>query len=471
MDLSDLSSSISFRKRYLAIFILLLVAGLSFAIYGDEDTEASTNTVKLSAFPVTIPTMGWGFALDTLQVAEGLIQNGQSLSDLLMAENVTAEARLQLIENAAAVFDLTSMRADKPWIQLSVDSTQETNYLVYEPSVYSYIIFDLQNENRVWKTERPISREIRSAGAIIEGSLWNAMVDRGYSYGLTTKMEDALQWTVDFHHLKKEDEFRLIYEQELIEGEPVSVGNVIAAQYLSGDSTYYSVYFDHEDKEVAGYYNEDGKPMNAGFLKAPVKYSRISSGFNPYRLHPVLRYRRPHYGTDYAAPYGTPIMAVANGVVTKAERRGGNGNYVKIRHNETYETQYLHMQKFAAGIKPGVSVRQGQTIGYVGSTGLATGPHVCFRFWQNGKQVDHRKLSFPPAKALPDSLLTAFLQVRDEYLPQLEAIQPMPIVPEVTDCTEEEQEQSVEVTTVQPATEPNTTETTAVAGPVQDDLL
>ena len=163
--------------------------------------------------------------------------------------------------------------------------------------------------------------------------------------------------------------------------------------------------------------------MNKGFLKSPVKYSRISSSFNRNRFHPVLKRRRPHLGTDYAAPYGTPILSVGDGVVVEATRRGGNGNFVKVRHDKTYQTQYLHMQKFAKGISPGVHVKQGQTIGYVGSTGLATGPHVCFRFWKNGKQVNHRKLEFPPPKPLPEVEMPDFLKVREAFVAKLAAME------------------------------------------------
>ena len=406
----------------IAVIALATLGGF----YSQQEEEIQPGIV-LSSFPITVPTMGWGFALDTLQVQENLIAEGQSLSDILSSYDMEADRAYQLITNAAEVFDLRTMRAGKPLIALAKDSTQQTDYLIYEPSAYEYVVFELKDDLRVWKTEREITSETRVAAGIIEGSLWNAMVDRGYSYELTAKMEDALQWSIDFHHLQKDEEFRLVYQQDLIEGEPVAVGQVIAAEYRTADTVFHSIYFDNGHTEETGYYDLTGKPMNSGFLRAPVKYARISSYYNLNRLHPVLRYRRPHFGTDYAAPYGTPIVAVGNGVVTRAGYTKGNGNYVKIRHNETHETQYLHMQKFAAGIKVGTQVHQGQVIGYVGSTGLATGPHVCFRFWQNGKQVNHLKLRFPPAKPLADSLMPKFIAVRDALLPQLQAVQPVKI--------------------------------------------
>lgn len=266
--------------------------------------------------------------------------------------------------------------------------------------------------------EREVATEVKSAAGRLESSLWNAIVGQGLSYDLAAKMEDALQWSVDFHHLQKGDEFRLVYEQKFIEGEAVGIGQVHAAYYKTGDTEYHAIHYDNGKAD--GYYDLEGRPMKRGFLKSPVQYSRISSYYNLNRFHPILKRVRPHFGTDYAAPYGTPVLAVGDGVVAKASYTNGNGNFVKIRHDDTYETQYLHMQKFAKGIRPGVHVKQGQAIGYVGSTGLATGPHVCFRFWKNGKQVNHLNLKFPPAKPLPDEDMPRFRELRDEYLSLLE---------------------------------------------------
>jgi murein DD-endopeptidase MepM/ murein hydrolase activator NlpD len=342
--------------------------------------------------------------------------------------------RQSVIDHASEVFDLLTLRAGKQYAVLARDTLQGADYLIYEPSVYEYIVFNLKGDHEVQKVKREIVTETRTAAGTIETSLWQAMVDNGYSFELTAKMEDALQWSIDFHHLQPADEFRLVFEQDLIEGQPVAVRAVQAASYRTADTIFYSFHFESPEgpqAEETGYYDEEGRPMNAGFLKAPVKYSRISSYYNPNRLHPVLKYRRPHYGTDYAAPYGTPIMAVANGVVTHASYTSGNGNYVKIKHNDTYTTQYLHMQGFANGIRPGAFVRQGQTIGYVGSTGLATGPHVCFRFWKNGRQVNHLRLSFPPAKPLAEELMPGFIKLRDEYLALLKGIE-LPASPRIS---------------------------------------
>ena len=419
---------IRYGKRILltTICILLLVSlfiNTSFTentatVRADLSTE---EVVALGAFPVVVPTMKWGFAIDTLVVESFEVQNGQVLGTLLNDEGMGFPQIEQLVANAKDIFDVRHFRVGKPYALLSRDTAAGADYLVYEPNVYEYVVFNLKNDLNVERIERPVEMRERVATGVIESSLWNCMLDQNLSIETAAKMEDALQWSVDFHHLQRGDRFKLIFDEKFIDGERVGAGEVKAALYESGSNQHYAVYF--EDDENPGYYDEEGRPMNKGFLKSPVKYSRISSRYNLNRFHPILKRRRPHYGTDYAAPRGTPILAVGNGVVTKASRTRGNGNFVKIKHDKVYDTQYLHMQRFAAGITPGAQVKQGQVIGYVGSTGLATGPHVFFRFWKNGKQVDHLRENFPPPVPLPEEKLPAFKATRDQLFTRLDAIE------------------------------------------------
>lgn len=422
-----------------------IVCGVAFSYFfkqskAQSSLAAAVPEVDLGEFPIVEPTLKYGFALDTFVSIEAMIQPNEFLGDILGRYHVDYAAVDQLAQNSKEVFDIRNLRAGKPYMILTKDTSLRADYFIYEPSVYEYYVFDLKNELQVEHVKRPIEKRIQTAGGSIQSSLWQTMVDNDLSFELASKMEDALQWSIDFHHLQKGDEFKVVYEQNYIEGQEVGAGRVHAAYYRNYDNNYYAIWYDGSE-EHEGYYDQEGRPMNKGFLKAPVKYSRISSGFNPNRFHPILKRRRPHLGTDYAAPYGTPIFAVGDGVVSKAAYTRGNGNYVKIRHDKTYETQYLHMQKFAPGVTPGVHVKQGQIIGYVGSTGLATGPHVCFRFWKNGKQVNHLKLEFPPPAPLPDEVLPAFYEVRDEYLKQLETVEVKHIVVE-HDTDEAEKEKS-----------------------------
>jgi len=429
------------KPVYLIVFFSAFALGTVLIFFPSESRNLRASVmhadeaVELAAFPVVEPNLRYGFALDTFQVAEGDIQPGSYLGELLKNHGVDYATIDQLARNARDVFDVKDIRVGKPYTILKKDSTESADYFIYEPSVYEYVVFELKEDLKVWRQKRKIDTQIRTAGGTIESSLWNAMVDNGLSYEITDKMENALQWSIDFHHIQKGDQFRLVFDQHYIEGEEVGVGEVHAAYYKNYDKEFYAVYF--EDTENPGYYDLEGRPMNKGFLKAPVKYSRISSHYNLNRYHPILKRVRPHLGTDYAAPYGTEIYAVGDGVVSRASYTKGNGNFVKIRHDGTYETQYLHMQKFASGIKPGVHVRQGDVIGYVGSTGLATGPHVCFRFWKNGRQVNHLRLSFPPPEPLPADDMPLFEAVRDSLMEMLMQAPVQPVQEQLSEVSVE----------------------------------
>ncbi len=376
--------------------------------------------IKLGAFEVIEPTIKYGFVLDTFQVDKKLVNENEFISDILTAYKVDYMDIEYMVKEYKDIFDVRTLRAGKPYTVLTADTTSSADYFIYEPSVYNYIVFDFKNKT-VKKVERPIETRVETASGIIETSLWNTMVDNGLSYGLTAKMEDALAWSVDFHYIQKDDRFKLIYERHYIDGEPVGVGEIKGAYYKNYDNEYYAFYFENERHN--GFYDLEARPMKKAFLKSPVKYSRISSGYNLRRFHPILKRRKAHLGTDYAAPRGTPIRAVADGVVVRRGYTKGNGNFIKIKHDKVYQTQYLHMNSFAKGVNTGVHVKQGQTIGYVGSTGLATGPHVCFRFWKNGKQVNHLRENLPPPEPMPEADIPKFNIIRDSVKLELDKIQ------------------------------------------------
>ena len=379
--------------------------------------------LSAQAFPMVTPTLRYGVAIDTFELRVDTIQNGQTLSDILTAQGMSNQQSFDYANTFNAMLDVRHLRAGKVFSVLDNPKTKGPDYLVYQPSIYEYVKLDLKGKGGDERVELPVETEIAIAGGVIESNLWNAMTGAGMSYSLTDRMEDALQWSVDFYHVQPEDRFQLVYEKKMVEGEvEAAPGMVKAARYSSHGEDIYAFWFESPDTTYSGYFGLNGEPMKSTFLKSPLRFSRMSSAFNLTRFHPVLKRIKPHLGTDYAAPYGTPIMSVADGVIIERGRRGGNGNFVKVKHNDTYTTQYLHMQKFEEGQRVGTRVRQGETIGYVGSTGLATGPHVCFRFWEKGRQIDHTKLRFPPAKAMPDSLMAGFIEQRDAYLTQLNSV-------------------------------------------------
>ncbi len=398
----------------------IVIAATISRLASEKPHTASVSETTLSEEPVSYR---WNFPISQFRIEEHLLQRGDALGAILLQKGLSPQEATAVVESCRGVFPLTSLRMGKCLYFLCRQKGGDAKpwFMVYEPSPYGYVVFQLRDVPCVETVSRPIKIETRTAAGTVKTNLWQALTDSGLNDNLADALIDALAASVDFYRQKVGDRFRVLYEQDVVEGQPVGSGRILAAVYERDQKAHYTFRFNKEDGKVE-YYDYEGRPARKAFLKAPVKYSRISSRFSRSRLHPILGYHRPHFGTDYAAPYGTPIIAVADGVVVEATQRGGNGKYVRIRHDKVYETQYLHMSGFAAGIRPGARVVQGQTIGYVGSTGLATGPHVCFRFWKNGQQVDHLRLNLPQPEPISGPLLDAFKVERDRLLERLQAI-------------------------------------------------
>lgn len=317
----------------------------------------------------------------------------QSLEDLFVENNVSFRGINKALKKKRIDFDTAaSLTPNQPYIILS-DKAQKAKYFIYELDEMTYILFDLRRGKspRVFKREKKVSVRTEVASGIISNSLYAALVAKKSNPKLAASLEDIFDWTIDFFKLQKGDEFKVIYEENLAEGVPVGIRKIKAAYFKHKGKSHYAFAFDSNKDKKVEYYDEKGQSLKKGFLKAPVKFSRISSGFSKRRYHPVLKRYKSHLGIDYAAPTGTPIRTVGDGVVIASEYGRANGRYVKIKHNDTYSTQYLHLSRYGKGIKKGAKVSQGQIIGYVGSTGLATGPHLCYRFWKNGQQVNPAK--------------------------------------------------------------------------------
>ena len=386
-------------------------------------TPAPPQPVKLqAAFPMKAPEVRYGLALDTFSLRVDTIREGQMLSHILHGLGLSNQETHAAALRFDGMLDVRNLRAGRTYTVLDDPDTEGADFLVYQPSIYRYLRLDLRNTERDEIVELPVTTTHHAAAGVIESNLWNAMTAGGMSFALTDRMEDALQWSVDFYHVQPEDKFQLYYEQRHVEGEEADPGQVLAARYSTGGEDIYAFYYQSPDSTYWGYFGLNGEPMKSTFLRSPVRFARMSSAYNLRRFHPVQKRVKPHLGTDYAAPRGTPIMSTADGVVVERGRRGGNGNFVKVRHSKQYTTQYLHMSRFKDDVRVGSRVKQGDIIGYVGSTGLATGPHVCYRFWKDGRQIDHRALKFPPAKAMPDSLLPEFFELRDRYLAELNQV-------------------------------------------------
>lgn len=411
-------------ERFKRSLPILFAGGAAIAGYfnlgkvsGNALQAGTQSTIQpLGSFPVWQPEFRYGLALDTFQVVENEFGRNQSLSDVLTGHGLSSREVANLVDQADTVFRASRLKRGQEYLLLKSKVDQRPMYFVFEPDERSYIVCDLQQQTTK-KVLWPVSKEVVAISAQVNGSLWKSLEKAGASDYAIDLLQDVLAWSVDFHHARKNDKVRFVYEQEIIRGKAVDGGRILGAWYTREDEDFYAIY--HENNTHKGFFDIEGRPMKKSFLQAPVKAVNISSGYGMARLHPILKDVRPHYGTDYAAPHGTPIMSVADGVILEARNGGNNGNYVKIRHDKTYETQYLHMSRFERGIRPGVKVRQGQVIGFVGATGLATGPHVCFRFWKNGQQVDHRRLRLPKPEKMPATEMEAFEKVKQNVLEQL----------------------------------------------------
>ena len=290
--------------------------------------------------------------------------------------------------------------------------------MIYEIDAINYIVYDFTDSVNVYREKKPVTLVEKTASGIIETSLWNTMMDNDLDQELIMTLSDVYAWTIDFYHLQKGDAFKVIYTDRQVEGVSVGVEMIYAAEFTQNGAPLSAYLFEAND--IPDYFDDEGKSLRKAFLRAPVKFSRISSRYSGKRFHPVQKRYKAHLGTDYAAATGTPIMATGDGVIVASQYKKFNGNYVKVKHNATYTTQYLHMSKRA--VKVGDRVIQGQTIGYVGSTGLATGPHVCYRFWKNGKQVDPYRQKLPESKPIQPDDQEAFDKVKMKYSPLLKAI-------------------------------------------------
>jgi len=399
---------------------------LACCIFGckDEDKRIIEDGV-VEAIEEPKPVIEFGFNLEDFIVKKDTIRNGDSFGEILDRNHVGYPKIFNIAEKAKDTFDIRRLQIGKPYTLLCAkDSLETAKCFIYQPNLEEYVVINFQDSIQAYKNRKPINFVEKTATGIINSNISETLQEQGLSPRLAYKMADEIYaWTIDFRRLQKGDRFKVIYTDKYIDDTIYSgVHNVKAAYFEHNNEPFYAFEFLTDSaKGITDYFSEDAKNLRRAFLKAPVKFSRISSRYNLKRRIAVYGYKvRPHRGTDFAAPIGTPIMATANGTVTRSEKRGGNGNYVKIRHNATYETQYLHMKKRKS--KVGQFVKQGDVIGWVGMTGNTGGPHVCYRFWKNGKEVDPFKQKLPEAKPISDSLKVEYLKFIEPVKRQLDNI-------------------------------------------------
>ena len=360
----------------------------------------------------------YGINIDSMFVETKKIKWGESFSDILFKSGIDNKIIFDAINKSKNIFNLKTLRKGKEYKLLSYFDKKKPAYFIYEPDLFSAIVYSLQDSIYVDKRIKPIHLKEKVVYGSIESSLYETIEKNKFPLDLVYLLVDVFAWQVDFYKINKGDKFKVVYLEEIIDNKVIGIKEIKAAYFYHDNKDYYA--FKYDQGKGIDYFDEKGNNLRKTFLRSPLNFSRISSRYSKKRFHPVLKRYKSHLGTDYAAPRGTPIRTVADGIITEATRNRGNGIYVKIKHNNKYSTQYLHMSKFAKKIKKGVRVVQGQTIGYVGSTGLATGPHVCFRFWKNGIQVDpYKQNDLPPGEPISKIHHDTFEYIRIKYLEKM----------------------------------------------------
>ncbi len=415
-------------KRNLSIVLLLVLGAVTYFVLPtlDHDTEElplSEPTIKVDSaqLPSYEPNMLYGMVIDSMLVIENKVKRNQNISDILVAHNVSHQDIFKLANISKSVFDVRKIGANKKYTLIcQPDSVPRVNAMVYEHSPIDYVVFNLGDSITVEKKQKEVQTVEKEVSGVIESSLAITMQELGLSPQLTNDFVDVFAWQIDFFRLQKGDRFKLIYEDNLVEGESIGTGKVKSILFEHFGNDFYAFHYNQGDG--LDYFDEKGNSLRKALLKYPLDFTRISSRYSGRRFHPVQKRWKAHRGTDFAAKKGTPIRAVGDAIVTEAKYGKYNGNFVKLKHNATYTTQYLHMSKIKSGIKRGVKVRQGDIIGYVGSTGLATGNHLCYRFWKNGVQIDALKVELPPSAPIAEENLEEFNTAKDEMLLRLKEI-------------------------------------------------
>ena len=407
------------RKYWGTIIALVLLSACK-----NNETEKAKVEVQKPKQEEKVITKQYGFNLDNFKVHKDTVKNGDSFGELMLKNHVEYPKIAKISEDYKDTFDVRKIRVGKPYVILKAKDTTETaQVFIYENDAINYTVVDLRDSIIAYKDKKEVKYIEREASGVIETSLSEAILDQGIDYNVTNNLSEVYAWTIDFFRLQKGDKFKVIYKEKYINDSIYAGAGPIESAFFehNGKPIYAFAYENDSLKNIVDYFDENANNLRRTFLRAPVKFSRISSRYNLKRRIKYYGYKlRPHKGTDYAAAIGTPIIATADGTVTESTRRGGNGKYVKIRHNGTYSTQYLHMKN--QNVKKGEFVRQGDVIGWIGMTGNTGGPHVCYRFWKNGRQVDPLKEKLPQAEPLAESLREDYYNFINPKKQQLDSI-------------------------------------------------
>lgn len=396
------------NKSFLYAILSIVILFITSCNTPQKPTENSLEEVVLAE-----PILLFDIPVDSFLIEKKKVKRNQNLSDILLKQNVSYSRIAQLVDIAKPVCDVRKIKAgNNYYLFKDRDSLQTLRYFAYEKNRVEYVVFDLNDTMRATAGKKKIIRVLDTIEGTVNSSLWNAMVDNNANPELANELSDIYSWTIDFFGIQKGDSYRIFYEKLVVDEDTFGIGKVFAARFNHIGTDYNAYYFTQDS--ISEYFDEEGKSLRKTFLKAPLKFKRVSSRFSNSRYHPVLKIRRPHHGVDYAANSGTPVYTIGDGVVNrKGYQKRGGGNYISIKHNGTYSTTYMHLRGFAKGMYVGKTLKQGDLIGYVGTTGLSTGPHLDFRVYKNGHAINPLKLKSPSAKPVDSLHLQDFYHLRD----------------------------------------------------------
>ncbi len=398
------------RNKLQALLIFTVVSVLSLALLPqckpDSARQALVQENPESPDPVLHVQKRYGIPVQDFRLITKQVGRNQVLADLLLPYGIGMQEVMEIAALPDSLINERRIRQGNHYtLFLAPDST--LSYFAYEKDALNYVVIDFQEGVKARSGRKNQELRLKKASGSISSSLWLSMRDNNINPLLANELSEIFAWSIDFFGIQKGDQFKVIYEEAYIDTLSLGINRVLGAWFRHNGAEFWAIPFRQDGNR--SFFDEEGNSLRKAFLKAPLRYSRISSGFSNSRLHPVLKIRRPHHGVDYAAPTGTPVHSVGDGVVTRVgyQARGG-GNYIKIKHNSVYSTTYMHLKGFARGMKGGVYVKQGDVIGYVGSTGLATGPHLDFRFYKNGHAVNPLKVEAPPVEPVAEQNQLAF---------------------------------------------------------------
>lgn len=404
----------------ISVIFFALVGLLLFSCNSGENKSKPDKTAVVDSIPEPIIRLEYGLPVDSFEVVKSSVKQNDFLGSILYGFGIDYNTIDKLSRNYKDVFDVRKLKYGNNYAAFfSKDSVRKLQYFVYEKSVPEYVVYDFTDTAFIYAGLKPVRKEVKYATGIIESSLWMTMKENGTNPMLAVDLSEIYAWSIDFFGIAKGDSFKVMYTEEFVDSISVGISDIHVASFTHLGMPYYAIPF--EQNGHVHYFDENGASLRKAFLKAPLRYSRISSGYSNARYHPILKRYRAHHGVDYAAPYGTPVYSIGDGkIISRGYQKNGGGNYLKIKHNSVYTSVYMHLKGFAKGMYSGKQVKQGQLIGWVGSTGLSTGPHLDFRIFKNGSPVNPLRVKAPPVEPVSKDNLVAFKSVADSLLHELQ---------------------------------------------------